>query len=125
MKQCTQQLFNPHLMDINPILAGWSIDWEHSPRWDSQRRNVTLYYIRRGNFTLVREDGSYPVGEGNCFFLPMEDRTAHTIGEPGQTYDYMWVGFTGSLSHGFAEISAPFRAEENQLVNLKTLQNFI
>lgn len=124
MKQCTQQLFNPHLMDINPILAGWSIDWEHSPRWDPLRRNMSLYYIRRGSFTLVRKDASYPVHDGDCFFLPMEDLDSYTIEEPGQTYDYVWVGFTGSLSHRFAEITAPFRVDETQLVNLKALHDF-
>lgn len=124
MKQCTQTLINQHLLDINPILAGWSTDWEFPPRWDELRRNMSLYYIRRGSFTLVREDGSFPVKGGDCFFLPMEDLTTYTVGEPGQTYDYAWVGFTGALSHRFSEVTAPFQADADQLIHLKALHDF-
>lgn len=124
MPQCTQNLINQHLMDINPILAGWVADWKSSPMWHEPKYCMTLYYIRRGHLTLVRKDGEYPVHEGQCFFVPFEDHDSYTVGQPGETYDFSWVGFTGSLSHRFAEVTAPLDVSETQLVNLKNLREF-
>lgn len=125
MKQCTQHLINQHLMDINPILAGWSKDWDWAPRWGTDTRyHMTLYYIKKGTFTLVRKSGSYEVHAGQCFFLPLDDRYTHTVSIPGQTYDYAWVGFNGSLSHRFAELTAPLDVAQEQLPNLKALYDF-
>ncbi|MBQ9967864.1 MAG: helix-turn-helix domain-containing protein [Oscillospiraceae bacterium] len=125
MKQCTQTLINQHLMDINPLLAGWATDWDCTPKWSkTQPVHMTLYYIKRGSFTLVRQNGTYDVHAGQCFFVPLKDRSTYTTGTPGETYDFCWVGFSGTLSHRFADISAPMDVPEDQLLHLKELQSF-
>lgn len=124
MQQATQMLINQHLMDINPILAGWAKNQNIAPKWDnSPRYHVTIYYIQKGRFTLVTEKGSYPVREGQAFFIPLQDRTSYTTGEEGP-YDFIWVGFNGTLSHRFADAPTVMDVPENQLVHLKALKNF-
>lgn len=123
MRQCTQNLINQHLMDINPILAGWVTDWNYSPKWSKQRAHMMLYYISRGRFTLVRNGHSYPVHEGQAFFVPLDDHTSYTIGEEGP-YDYTWIGFTGSLSHRFSEVPPVVDIADDQLRHLRDLRDF-
>lgn len=124
MQQCTQQLINQHLMDINPISAGWAKAWQHSPSWYLPRYHMLLYYVARGRFTLVTPEGSYPVHEGQAFFISFNDNTTYTIGETDETYDFMWVGFTGSLSHRFVEVPRVIDIAENQLLHLRNLHDF-
>lgn len=124
MRQCTQHLINQHLMDINPILAGWATDWTCAPQWEPQRYHMLLYYVKKGNFTLVRKDCSYPVHPGQIFFVSLDDQTSLTEGNPEETYDFVWVGFTGALSHRFGEILAPLDICDNQLSHLTQLVHF-
>lgn len=123
MRRCTQHLIDQHLMDINPVLAGWAKDWSCAPQWDLQRYQMLLYYVKKGTFTLVRKDGSYSVGPGQIFFISFNDRETYTQGTPDQTYDFAWVGFTGALSHRFGELPAPMEIEEDQLPHLKALRS--
>jgi len=124
MRQCTQHLINQHLMDINPILAGWVTDWEGQPVWQRQRYQMTVYYIQRGEFTLVSKGNSYRVHAGQAFFIPLDDNDTYTIGVPGMLYDYIWVGFTGSLSHRFTELPPVLDIHDDQLVHLRQLHEF-
>lgn len=123
MRQCTQNLINQHLMDINPILAGWVSDWEVAPKWHEPRYYMMLYYVKRGRFTLVTEKGSFPVREGQAFFIALDDHTTHTVSGEGP-YDFIWVGFSGSLSHRFSELPPVLNIEDSQLLHLRTLQDF-
>ncbi|MBP3633762.1 MAG: helix-turn-helix domain-containing protein [Oscillospiraceae bacterium] len=123
MRQCTQNLINQHLMDINPILAGWVTDWEASPVWEKQRYHMLVFYVQRGEFTLVTKDASYPVHAGQIFFIPLDDHTSYTIGK-SDIYDFIWVGFTGSLSHRFAELPRVLDIGDDQLPHLRTLRQF-
>ncbi len=123
MKRCTQQLINQHLMDINPLLAGWAADWDTAPKWEKQRDHMLVYYVRRGQFTLVRKDGAYLVREGQSFFIPLDDHTSHTIDGEGP-YDFFWAGFSGSLSHHFSELPPVVDIAEDQLVHLRQLREF-
>ena len=123
MRQCTQNLINQHLMDINPILAGWAIDWPGNPGWEPIRYYMYLCYLKKGHCTLVTDKGSFPVKEGQAFFIPLEDRTSYTIREC-ETYDYLWVGFSGSLSHRFSHICPVVDIPEDHLVHLKNLDKF-
>ena len=123
MQQCTQNLINQHLMDINPILAGWVADWNYAPRWNAPRTYMIIYYISRGRFTLVRDGCAYPVHEGQAFFVSLDDRTSYITGGEG-LYDYIWVGFSGSLSHRFSELPAVVDIADDQLLHLKNLHDF-
>lgn len=123
MRQCTQTLFTSRLTDMAPVLAGWVTDWDASPKWDKQCNHATLYYVRQGCFTLVTEHGSYPVKEGQAFFISATDTTTHTVGEEG-AYSYCWVGFNGTLSHRLAEVTGVFDVPEDQLEHLKDLHDF-
>ena len=80
MPQCTQNLINQHLMDINPILAGWVTDWKNVPQWQKPRYHMSLHYLKRGRFTLVRNGVEYPVHEGQCFFVSLEEQDSYEIG---------------------------------------------
>ena len=124
MQQTTQQLINQHLMDINPILAGWTKDWQSSPSWYLPRYHMLLYYVVKGSFTLVTKEGSYPVHDSQAFFIALDDNTTYTIGTPDMTYDFIWVGFTGSLSHRFTEAPKVIDVAEDQLVHLRNLHEF-
>ena len=124
MRQTTQQLINQHLMDINPISAGWATGQNKSPSWYLPRHHMLLYYIAKGRFTLVTPDGSYPVHEGQAFFISFNDNTTYTVGDPDEIYDFMWIGFTGSLSHRFAEAPKVFDIPDNRLTHLKHLHDF-
>ena len=123
MRQCTQNLINQHLMDINPILAGWVTDWPSSPRWEPQRYFMYLCYVKKGRFTLVMDKGSFPVREGQAFFIPLEDRTSYVV-DHSDSYDYTWVGFNGSLSHRFSDLSPVVDVPDDQLIHLKNLNKF-
>lgn len=124
MQQCTQQLINQHLMDINPILSGWATDWNCAPKWEPQRYHMLLYYTKKGRFTLIRKGHTYPVCPGQIFFVPLDDHETYTVGTAGETYDFSWIGFTGTLSHRFGEVLSPLDVGENQLLHLKNLFNF-
>jgi len=122
MRQCTQNLINQHLMDINPILAGWATDWNCAPQWEPQRHHMLLYYVKKGSFTLIRKNASYQVRPGQIFFVSFDDRITHTKeDEPKQTYDFSWIGFTGALSHRFGQILPPLEIRNDQLTHFKNL----
>lgn len=126
MKKCTtQHLINQHLLDINPILAGWSKNWDAPPIWDKKRCSILLFYVHSGAFTLVSKDKEYTVEREQAFFIPLSDHTSYTkpINDT-QTYDYCWVGFTGALSHRFAPEIRIIDIAPEQLIHLKELHEF-
>lgn len=121
----TQHLINQQLLDINPVLAGWCTNVKAPPIWQKKRYTMLLYYITKGSFTLVTEEGPCLVHEGQAFFLSLTDLTTYAEQtDPNATYDFRWVGFTGVLSHRFSSLPKVIDVPEQHLTHLKELTQF-
>lgn len=119
MGSVIQVLLNQHLTDINPIAAGWSTGDRSNGSQSSPRIFVLLHYISRGSGTLTLDGKSYPVHAGQCFIVPPHCAT-FSFYSSGST-DQKWVGFTGTMSHDFIQLSTVFDLPEGMMPHLRDL----
>lgn len=118
-----QQLINPHLQDLNPILAGWSVT---SPGYTRQPETATytlLHIVTAGKGRLQMGEASYDLTAGQAFILFPGDLATH-ISDVDEPWALKWVGFTGTLSHSFTQLPRVFPVPPSLLPNLRELNEF-
>lgn len=117
-----QILLKQNFQDLNPITIG---EAECPPgqktRLDMRTSNV-LHYVRRGRGTLHIKDRVYPVETGQ-FFLVMLGENAVCVSDPNDPWEYQWIGFTGVLSHDFAQLPPVFSLPEDMVARLYDLRS--
>ncbi|MBP3633579.1 MAG: AraC family transcriptional regulator [Oscillospiraceae bacterium] len=106
-----QFLLKQNLQDLNPITVG---EAECPPGLKTHldmRTSSVLHYVRKGCGKLQIKDQVYPVHQGQ-FFLVMIGEIATCISDSDDPWEYQWVGFTGTLSHDFAQLPPVFSLPE-------------
>ena len=119
----TQQLINPNLQDLNPILAGWSFSAPGSERQPEAMNYTLLHYIAGGKGKILTPNGTQQVHAGQVFLIFPSDQITH-IADKEEPWSLKWVGFTGTLSHSFATLPRVFTPSEQLLPHLRTLEGF-
>lgn len=118
MVDVMQFLLNKHLQDLNPILAGWSNNNTPGFQKSPYRRScTTLHYVTKGKGILHLDNKDHPVRAGQAFLVLPGHIVSYTadIEDP---WSYRWVGFNGTLSHGFTQLPPVFDVPEGLLRNL-------
>ena len=119
MEQVIQKLLNQHLTDLNPIAVGWSKNYpDGGPKGPGCF--TLLHYVSKGSFTLILNNTEYPVREGQCF-LVLPWYTDVRFIPHGEPVEQQWVGFTGTMSHDFAELPFVFDLPEGLMPHLRDL----
>lgn len=112
MSKRFQFLMNPELQDIRPIFAG-AAKLQPSEVIGPVRSDCTsLYYVLSGHGTLYFEENEISVHAGQAFLLT-PGQTATWKADVAVPWEYQWVGFTGTLSHRFAELPTVFQVPEH------------
>ena len=119
MQLIIQKLLNQHLTDLNPIAVGWS---KGTLGGGPKLPNcfTLLHYISRGSFTVTKDGVEIPVKAGQCILI-MPWYTDVRFISNSEPVDQQWVGFTGSLSHDFAELPLVFDLPEGLMPHLRDL----
>ena len=120
---CMQQYINCNLLDLNPLLAGWSISTPGADFQPEVLHYTLLHYVSKGRGTIRTPSGSFPVEEGQAFLIFPGDRVTH-IADMDKPWTLKWVGFTGTLSHSFVELPRVFSVPSSLLPNLQKLHDF-
>lgn len=116
-----QFLLKQDLHDLNAIFVG---EAECPPGYqtiaDSRGGNL-LYHVRSGRGTIQIEDQVYRVCAGQHFLI-LNGQVATLTADKKEPWEYQWVGFTGTLSHDFAQLptvlNLPVRIA-NQMYDLR------
>ena len=107
MADSFQFLMNPDLQDIKPILAGAS---KARPSELATPRKIDctlIHYVLSGCGYLYTGEKKFLVKKGQAFIL-LPGETASWMADEHDPWVYQWVGFTGTLSHRFAELPSVF-----------------
>ena len=108
-----------YLQDLNPILAGYA-DMQPGYINNSAAQTYTLlHYICSGKGSVRLNDQNYSLRTGQAFIVPPGERCM-LVSSEDDPFVTRWVGFTGTLSHGFSESPPVFFVPEDQLTNLKS-----
>lgn len=111
---------NPDLQDIKPILAGASYSLP-SVLVGPQKPDYTLiHYILSGCGHLHIGDQKFSVRKGQAFIV-LPGETAYWVADDTDPWSYQWVGFTGALSHRFAELPTVFDVPDSVFSRLENL----
>lgn len=119
MEQIIQKLLNQHLTDLNPIAVGWSKGYVG----DGPKQPgcfTLLQYVSKGSFIVSLKGKEYPICEGQCF-ISMPWYTDVKFRSIGEITEQKWVGFTGTMSHDFAELPFVFDLPEGLMPHLRDL----
>lgn len=117
----TQQLINPNLQDLNPILAGWSVSQPGSKRQPSAMNYTLLHYVYSGKGTIITSGSTYEVTPGQAFLIFPGEAVTH-VADTDDPWTLRWVGFTGALSHSFASLPRVFSVSEGFLPHLRNME---
>lgn len=117
-----QVLLNPRFQDISPILAGEATCppglVQHPPRRDC----TIIHYVRSGRGTLYSRGNTYEIAAGQVFFILPGEKATY-IADKEDPWAYRWVGFTGTSSRVFADLSAVLPVPEEIFANLCDLRS--
>lgn len=112
-----QFLLKQNLQDLNPITVGEAECRPGQKTVLDMRTSSVLHYIRRGCGTLIIENETYNISQGQ-FFLVMLGENATCIADKNDPWEYQWIGFTGVLSHDFSQLPPVFSLPEDIVARL-------
>lgn len=107
-----QFLLKQNLQDLNPITVGEAECPPGQKTALDMHTSSVLHYVRRGRGTLYIKGHTYPVQPGQ-FFLVMLGENAVCTADRDDPWEYQWIGFTGVLSHDFAQLPPVFSLPED------------
>lgn len=102
-----QILLKQNLQDLNPLTVGEAECPPGQKTHLDMKTCSVLHYVREGTGTLHIKGKDYPVEAGQ-FFLVMIGENAVCTADEEDPWEYQWVGFTGVLSHDFAQVPPVF-----------------
>lgn len=119
MQSIIQKLLNQHLTDLNPIAVGWS---KGGVGGGPKVPNcfTLLHYVSSGSFSILKDGVAYPVKARQCFII-MPWYTNVSFTPSPEPVEQQWVGFTGTMSHDFAELPLVFDLPEGLMPHLRDL----
>jgi len=120
VKNSFQFLMNPDLQDLKPIFAGAEQSSPGALSGPITYDCTALHYITAGCGVLYRGENTYPAHAGQAFIL-LPGETASWQADAAEPWSYQWVGFTGTLSHRFAELSTVFDVPEGLFAPLEDI----
>lgn len=120
MKDSFQFLMNPELQDIKPIFAGASKSSPGDLVGPRVFDCTTIYYVLSGCGTVYQDEKEFPVRGGQAFII-LPGKSASWRPDKHDPWEYQWVGFTGTLSHRFAELPVVFDVPQNVFAKLEDL----
>lgn len=116
-----QIIINSDLTDLNPVVAGHcKVDPDHIQRLD-RTSYILIHYVRSGGGTYYIKDQSYPIHAGDCY-ISIPGTSSRFISNGTTPLELEWVGFTGRLSHDFAELPPVFSVSEPPFPHNKNLE---
>lgn len=113
-------ILNHNLLDLNPIMAGWS----HCPPGQhiipDARHSTLIHYVESGFGMFHLGTTSYRVHAGQAFIILPEQLASYTA-DKQNPWSYRWLGFTGKLAEHFAALPPVFDVPPELFRNLKTM----
>lgn len=113
-----QIIINSKLTDLNPVVAGRCSVGEHHIQNLKMISYTLIHYVRSGSGSYFVNGQTYPIRKGNCYMTLPGVSARFVSSEP---LELEWVGFTGKLSHDFADLPPVFFVEEDPFPHIKTL----
>lgn len=120
MTQSFQFLMNPQLQDIRPLFAGSSKSSPSNLVGPRTADCTILHYVLSGKGTVYCGGKEFPVHGGQSF-LVLPGKSASWKADAYEPWEYQWVGFSGVLSHRFAELPPVFDTPEGVFSRLEDL----
>ena len=120
MEKNFQFLMNPDLKDLKPIFTGFACDKISEIKGPFASDCTTIYYILEGHGTFYYKGTSHRVQSGQAFII-QPGETASWQSDSHDPWQYQWVGFTGTLSHRFAELPPVFDVPDGVFTPLENL----
>lgn len=118
-----QLLFDLGLEDLNPIVAGESINFPDRHVWPTLFNAVIIHYVRRGRGTLYSRGQQFEIRAGQAFIMLPGENGAHYKSDHNDPWEYAWIGFTGKLAYRFAALPPVFTPPEGSFPHLQDLRN--
>lgn len=78
---------------------------------------IHLYYSHSGSGLFQLEDQTFSIKEGDLFIVPVGAKN-FLQASAKESWDYRWIGFTGTLSHDFLHFPTVFRLPDQILQRL-------
>ncbi len=123
-KQAHQFVVNPHLRDLNPTTAGYSLPSAPGTRDQMFNKNChLLHYVYTGKGEVYMRGTVYHVHAGQAFLLRPEDKGYH-IADNDEPWGLRWVIFTGELAQDLSALPPVFEPSGDQLRYLKNLSSY-
>lgn len=120
MGKSFQFLMNPDLKDLKPIFAGAALSKAGDLNGPAASDCTSIYYVFHGCGTYYSKGGTYPVRSGQAFIL-LPGETASWQADSADPWQYQWIGFTGALSHRFAELPPVFDVPQGVFTEIENL----
>ncbi len=111
MHKKRQSILNSYLKDFNPLLAGMSTASPNNSKTLEAYSYTLLHYVMQGCGTFFIDGKAYSVHAGQAF-LAMPGNTISFESSQIDPWALRWVGFGGSLSHGFSQLPPVFDVPE-------------
>lgn len=105
-------IINREFKDINPLVLGWE-NCVPGHRFGPHIRGYhLLHYVRAGKGVLSNETGTFPVRAGQVFRIEPGQTTVYEA-DAADPWQYIWVGFTGTLAESFSRLPWVFPCAGN------------
>lgn len=124
MLQAINALLNPHLQDINPLSAGWSINPPGHYMPPKKKTYYLIHFVRSGCGTVTIRGETYPVRAGQAFIIPPGELSSYTA-DQDDPWSYQWISFTGTLAPAFSALPTVFQVPDSVFHTLRQLHEKI
>ena len=105
---------NKNFLELNPLFAGWqSCKPGHScgPRI---RTFYIIHYVISGQGEFENDKGVHHLSAGEYFIIRPNEKTRFRA-DPDNPWEYVWLGFNGSLSHRFDDVPDTDKFPDSQI----------
>ena len=99
-------LNNRNFTELNPIICGAETCEPGHSYGPEMRPYFLLHYVRSGKGVYRCPAGTFSLHTGEFFLIRPKEITYYEADEE-DPWDYIWIGFTGSLATRFWELSSP------------------
>ena len=116
MEKNFQFLMNPPIQDLKPLFVGASPNASDSTIPKALDCTV-IYYVLSGCGSVYMDEQEFAVHAGQAFII-LPGKTTSWRSSAHAPWSYQWLGFTGALSHRFAELAPVFDVPEGVITPL-------
>lgn len=116
-------VINKGFSDLNPVVAGYEKCESCYSFGPYIREYFLIHYVVSGCGRLKKNDKTYDIHSGSAFLIRPNEVCLYTADEKNP-WEYIWIGFTGSLAEDFYKTTDIFNADEKIFKNIIKASDF-